>query len=113
MTGPRHLPAARCSSSPRQAGSLCTGYGGLDLAAAAVLGAVLAWFAETDRHASKVLAARFPGVPNLGDLTQVDWAAVPRVDLLTAGVPVPGHLYRRPRRRHRERNPQWPVDAHR
>ncbi|HUY45040.1 MAG TPA: DNA cytosine methyltransferase [Streptosporangiaceae bacterium] len=52
-----------------------------------MLDAVLAWCAETDRHASAVLAARLPGVPNLGDLTRVDWAAVPRVDLVTAGFP--------------------------
>src|SRR6202044_716945 len=31
--------------------------------------------------------ARFPGVSNLGDLRAVDWAAVPPVDLVTAGFP--------------------------
>jgi len=87
MTGPRHLPAARRRASPLRAGSLCTGYGGLDLAVTAVLGAALAWCAETDRRAAAVLAARFPGVPNLVDLTGVDWAAVPPVDLVTAGFP--------------------------
>jgi DNA (cytosine-5)-methyltransferase 1 len=86
VTGSRY-PAARRRVLPLRAGSLCTGYGGLDLAVAAVLGARLAWCAETDRHASAVLAARFPGVPNLGDLTRVDWAAVPGVDLVTAGFP--------------------------
>ncbi len=75
-------PAARLRS-----GSLCTGYGGLDLAAAAVLGARLAWCAESDRHAAAVLAARYPHVPNLGDITALDWAAVPPVDLITAGWP--------------------------
>jgi DNA (cytosine-5)-methyltransferase 1 len=86
VTGPRHLPARRRASAPR-AGSLCTGYGGLDLAVAAVLGAALACCAETDRHAAAVLAARFPGVPNLADLTWVDWSAVPPVDLSTTGFP--------------------------
>jgi len=52
MTGPRHLPAARRRASPLRAGSLCTGYGGLDLAVTAVLEAALAWCAETDRHAA-------------------------------------------------------------
>jgi DNA (cytosine-5)-methyltransferase 1 len=70
-----------------RAGSLCTGYGGLDLAVLAVLDIALAWCADSDRHASAVLAARFPGVPNLGDLTRVDWAAVPPVYLVTAGFP--------------------------
>ena len=87
MTGSRHGLAVCHRVSRLRAGSVCTGYGGLDLAVAAVLGAALAWCAETDRHASAVLAARFPGVPNLGDLTRVDWAAVPPVDLVTAGFP--------------------------
>jgi DNA (cytosine-5)-methyltransferase 1 len=37
--------------------------------------------------ASAILAERFPGIPNLGDITAVDWAAVPPVDVLTAGFP--------------------------
>jgi DNA (cytosine-5)-methyltransferase 1 len=86
VTGPPY-PAALRAVAPLRAGSLCTGYGGLDIAAAAVLGAVLFWCAETDPQASAVLAARFPGVPNLGDLTRADWAAVPPVDLVTAGFP--------------------------
>lgn len=82
---------SRLADSPPAAGlrsgSLCTGYGGLDLAAAQVLGARLAWYAESDRHAAAVLAARYPGVPSLGDITALDWAAVPPVDLITAGWP--------------------------
>jgi DNA (cytosine-5)-methyltransferase 1 len=69
-----------------RAGSLCTGYGGLDLAVMAVLNARLAWCADPDPHAARVLAARFH-VPNLGDLRAVDWAAAPKVDLVTAGFP--------------------------
>ncbi len=77
----------RLAGPPVRIGSMCSGYGGLDLAAMTVLGARLAWCAETDPHASKVLAARFPGVPNLGDLTAVNWAAAPPADLVTAGFP--------------------------
>jgi len=83
---PAHLAGAPPAGQLRS-GSLCTGYGGLDLAVMTVLGARLAWCAETDRHAAAVLAARFPGVPNLGDITALDWAAVPPVDLITAGWP--------------------------
>jgi hypothetical protein len=71
-------------------GSLCTGYGGLDLAVQAVLGGHLRWYAETDRHARTVLAHRFPGVANLGDIRIVDWATLAEtasVDILTAGFP--------------------------
>ncbi len=68
-------------------GSFCTGYGGLDLAAEEVLGARLAWYAENDPAASRVLAARFPGVANLGDIRAVDWRRVEPVDIVTAGFP--------------------------
>lgn len=61
-------------------GSLCSGYGGLDLA----VGGDLQYVAEIDPHASTVLAERFPGVPNLGDLTTADPESV---DLITAGFP--------------------------
>lgn len=68
-------------------GSMCTGYGGLDLAVLAVLGGRVGWCADPDRHVRAILAARMPGVANLGDLTTVDWARVPRVDVVTAGFP--------------------------
>ena len=75
------------SAGPLTAGSLCSGYGGLDLAVMAVTGARLAWTAETDRYAAGVLAHHWPGVPNLGDITALNWARVPPVDLVTAGWP--------------------------
>ncbi len=59
-------------------GSLCTGYGGLDLAVMEVLGGNLAWCADNDPHVSAILAARFP-VPNLGDIANADWASAPAV----------------------------------
>lgn len=68
-------------------GSLCSGYGGLDEAACEAFGAQVVWQAEIDPDASKVLAVRYPGVPNLGDLTAVDWSAVEPVDVLCAGFP--------------------------
>jgi DNA (cytosine-5)-methyltransferase 1 len=78
---PAHAP------DPPRIGSLCTGYGGLDLAAETVLGGHLAWYAETCPRASTVLAARFPNIPNLGDIRAVDWTRVEPVDVLTAGFP--------------------------
>lgn len=69
------------------AASLCSGYGGLDLAVHTVLDTRPLWLADNDPDAAKVLACRFPGVPNLGDLTAIDWTAVPPVDVLTAGFP--------------------------
>lgn len=67
-------------------GSLCTGVGGLDIAACEVFAGEVAWCAEIDRHASTVLAARVPEAPNLGDFTA--WTGPPRrVDVLAAGFP--------------------------
>ncbi|MEV5495625.1 DNA (cytosine-5-)-methyltransferase [Nonomuraea fuscirosea] len=69
------------------AGSMCSGYGGLDLAVSAVLGTRLLWLADNDADAARVLAHRFPDVPNLADLTRVDWSAVPAPDVLAIGFP--------------------------
>jgi DNA (cytosine-5)-methyltransferase 1 len=68
-------------------GSTCTGYGGLDMAISAVLGGQLVWCADNDRHISTLLAARYPGVPNLGDLTTIAWQSVEPVDIISAGFP--------------------------
>jgi len=64
-------------------GSLFSGYGGLDLA----VGGELAWYSEIEPAACKVMEAHYPGVPNLGDITQVDWAEVEPVDVITGGYP--------------------------
>lgn len=66
---------------------MCTGYGGLDMAAVDLLGGTPAWFADNDPAASKVLEHHWPGVPNLGDITAVDWSAVEPVDGFTGGTP--------------------------
>jgi DNA (cytosine-5)-methyltransferase 1 len=66
---------------------MCTGYGGLDLAAQALYGGQLTWCAENDPYATVLLHRRYPGVPNVGDLTAVDWTRVPAVDIVTAGFP--------------------------
>jgi DNA (cytosine-5)-methyltransferase 1 len=68
-------------------GSLCTGYGGLDMAVGKVLGARLMWVADNDRHVSELLAARHPCLPNLGDIGRIDWRQVDPVDVLCAGFP--------------------------
>lgn len=47
----------------------------------------LAWVADPAPGPSKVLAYRHPDVPNLGDITTVDWAAVAPVDIITGGSP--------------------------
>ena len=68
-------------------GSLFTGYGGLDMAVHEVLGGDTAWVSDIDKGACKILAHRYPDVPNLGDITTVDWSQVEPVDVLTGGFP--------------------------
>lgn len=65
------------------AGSLFSGYGGLDLA----LAEAPMWVSDIDPAASRVLAHRWPGAPNLGDISAVDWGDVPPVDILHGGSP--------------------------
>ena len=67
-------------------GSLCTGYGGLDMAVEAFFNAEMVWCAENDKYASKLIEQRF-NKPNLGDIKQIDWATVEPIDILTAGYP--------------------------
>lgn len=67
-------------------GSLCSGYGGLDMAVEAFYRAETAFMCDIDKYASIVIKERW-GVPNLGDMKQVDWSNVEPVDILTAGYP--------------------------
>jgi DNA (cytosine-5)-methyltransferase 1 len=68
-------------------GALFAGYGGLDMAVMDVLDAELAWYAEFDKAPAKVMAHHHPDVPNLWDVTKVDWSAVEPVDVITGGSP--------------------------
>jgi DNA (cytosine-5)-methyltransferase 1 len=67
-------------------GSLCTGYGGLDMAVEAYFNAEMVWCAEIDKYASQLIEQRF-NKPNLGDIKQIKWDEVEPVDILTAGYP--------------------------
>ncbi|MET0888176.1 MAG: DNA (cytosine-5-)-methyltransferase [Mycetocola sp.] len=68
-------------------GSLFSGVAGLDRAVESFFDAEVAWFVEFDAAPSKVLAHHYPGVPNYGDVTTVDWANVEPIDILTGGFP--------------------------
>lgn len=80
-------------------GSLCSGYGGLELAIREVFGAEPAWLSELpeiqDNPKSKprrnpcldVLGARYPGVTLLGDLDLIDWGMIARTSIYAAGFP--------------------------
>jgi DNA (cytosine-5)-methyltransferase 1 len=66
--------------------ALCAGYGGLELGLGlAGVDVDLVWCAETDPHASAVMAAHYPYAPNLGDITSI--TDPPPADIVTAGFP--------------------------
>ena len=72
-------------------GSLCSGYGGLDLAVESVFDARTAWFCEYDRDPSAILAHHWPDVPNFGDVKTTDWEdervmGAPRADALAQAM---------------------------
>ena len=67
-------------------GSLCTGYGGLDMAVEEYFNAETVWVSEIDKYASQVIELRI-NKPNLGDLKKIDWASIEPIDILTAGYP--------------------------
>lgn len=68
-------------------GSLFSGYGGLETGIGQVLDAAPVWHCEWDDAPSKILAHHWPDVPNYRDVTTVDWAAVPSVDIIAGGSP--------------------------
>lgn len=68
-------------------GSLFTGYGGLDMGVRSVIGGRVAWTSDIDPGACKIIARHHDGVPNLGDISSVDFTSVERVDVLTGGFP--------------------------
>lgn len=72
---------------PPRIGSLFSGYGGLDLAVEYVTGGETIWFSEINEPSIRVFTHHWPGIPNLGDISTVNWAAVPPVDVLIGGFP--------------------------
>src|SRR5271170_4798847 len=65
---------ARKRCSEMRVLSLCSGYGGIERGLEMVADAELAYVADNSPGAARILNYRFPGVPNLGSLEQVDWA---------------------------------------
>lgn len=70
-------------------GSLFTGYGGLDMAVRMALdpAARVAWTSDVEPGPCRLAEVRWPGVPNLGDITQVDWSEAEPVDIICGGSP--------------------------
>ncbi|MGW0312064.1 DNA cytosine methyltransferase [Streptomyces flavidovirens] len=70
--------------------SLCSGAGTLDLAVDQITGNKTTVYAENDKYAAQVMAARFPWATNLGDISKTNWGALAaqyQIDSMSAGFP--------------------------
>ena len=67
-------------------GSLFSGIGGFDLGLERA-GMQVIWQSEIDEFASRVLKKHWPDVPNLGDITKIDWSEIERPDVICGGYP--------------------------
>lgn len=69
-------------------GSLCSGYGGLEMGIEQAFGPIdLRFVSDIDKDVNTLLAHHRADVPNLGDLKTVDWEKQDQIDLLCAGYP--------------------------
>lgn len=68
-------------------GSLFSGYGGLDAGVQQVIPSRVIWHSDIKPAAGKLLDHWHPDIPNLGDITAINWASVPAPDILTGGFP--------------------------
>lgn len=60
-------------------GSLCSGYGGLDMAACAHFNGTVAWYSEIEPAGVQVLNHHHPKAQDIGDLTRLDWEQLEKV----------------------------------
>ena len=86
-------------------GSLFTGYGGLDQA----ISGELQWYAEIEPAACEILETHYPTVPNLGDITEIDWSTVPQIDVLTGGYPCQPFSHAGNRKGENDERHLWPY----
>jgi DNA (cytosine-5)-methyltransferase 1 len=89
-------------------GSLCTGYGGLDMAVEAYFNAETVWVSEIDKYARNVINQRI-NKPNLGDLKVINWAEVEPIDILTAGYPCQPFSHAGDRKGSQDERHLWPY----
>ena len=67
-------------------GSLFSGIGGIDLGLERA-GMTVKWHSEIDPYACRVLKKHWPDVPNLGNIKEINWKEVEKVDVIAGGYP--------------------------
>jgi DNA (cytosine-5)-methyltransferase 1 len=68
-------------------GSLFSGIGGLELGLERTGKFKTIWNCENDEYASAILRKHWPEIPNLGDITKVEWERIEKPNLLCGGFP--------------------------
>lgn len=67
---------------------LFEGYGGLTLGVKNAVGGHLVCYSEIEKHSIRLLEHHFPGVPNLGDVSKIDWSPwVGKIIVASGGFP--------------------------
>lgn len=93
---------------PLTVGSLFSGIGGLDLGLERA-GMQVIWQSEIDPYCCKVLAKHWPHIPNLGDVTKINWSTVERPDVICGGYPCPPFSSAGLRRGEADERYLWPF----
>ena len=75
-----------CLMTEITAGSLFSGIGGIDLGLQRV-GMTVKWQSEIEPYSCQVLKKHWPDIPNLGNIREINWEEVERVDVIAGGYP--------------------------
>jgi len=68
-------------------GGLFFGIGGIELGLERTGHFKTKWAVENDEFCRSIIRKHWPDIPIYGDIREIDWNAVPRVDMLTGGFP--------------------------
>lgn len=74
-------------------------------------GGKVVWHSDTKPASIALLAHRYPDIPNLGDVTTIDWSSVPPTDLLAASWPCQPHSAAGKRLGEKDPRALWPHIA--
>ncbi len=76
------------TDAPHTLGSLFSGIGGLDLGLERA-GFSVKWQVENNPFCIKVLEQHWPSVTRYGNIKEIDWSSVEKIDCVCGGFPCP------------------------